>query len=260
MSSFRPLSLMIGVSLTCSITGLMAQDTAAVRQVDDSMVRGYAPPGAAGAAHGTVADRLGFIDVLPARSVSRIRADLDDARSDEREAEAERTRHNDERERTKAMVEVKKREISTIDARRKLAEKSKQEAEKVTLQAEKKDAERYKAFLERRAQLHEAEADRSEAAKSLAQATRRMLELELQLTARREERARTAGLDPFATRRHDAVIAELETRVLDADRKRAEAQKRLADKDVNLVRRRTELHRAQSAVARGGAQGSHSER
>ena len=28
----------------------------------------------------------------------------------------------------------------------------------------------------------------------------------LQLTARREERARTAGLDPVATRRHDAVI------------------------------------------------------
>jgi hypothetical protein len=43
--------------------------------------------------------------------------------------------------------------------------------------------------------------------------------------------------------------------VLDADRKRAEAQKRLAAKDVNLARRRTELHRAQSAVARGGGQG-----
>lgn len=226
---------------------------ATIRQVDDSMVRGYASPRAAGVAHGTVADRLEFIDVLLPRGAIRIRADLDAARSAEREAEIERARHDDEWERTKAMVEVKKREVSTIDARRKLAEKSRQEAEKVTLQAEKKDAERYKAFLERRAHLHEAEADRSETAGSLAQATRRMLELELQLTTRREERARTAGLDPVATKRHDAVIAELESRVLDADRKRAEAQKRLADKDVDLVRRRTELHRAQSAVARGSA-------
>jgi hypothetical protein len=97
-------------------------------------------------------------------------------------------------------------------------------------------------------QLHEAEADQGGAARSLAQATRRKLDLELQLTERRAERERTAGLDAAATRRHDAVIAELETKVLDADRKRAEAQKRLADKDVNLARRRTELHKAQAAV------------
>ena len=58
--------------------------------------------------------QLGFIDVLPARSAARVRADQDDARSDEREAEAEISRHQDEKERTKAMVEVKKREIPSM--------------------------------------------------------------------------------------------------------------------------------------------------
>jgi hypothetical protein len=48
--------------------------------------------------------QLGFIDVLPARSAARVRADQDDARSDDQ----------DEKERTKAMVEVKKREIPSM--------------------------------------------------------------------------------------------------------------------------------------------------
>ncbi|HWB43787.1 MAG TPA: hypothetical protein VG500_21170 [Gemmatimonadales bacterium] len=244
MSPARLLVVLAGAALAGP---LRAQDTAAVPQAADTTAQAYAPAGAA--AHvPTIAEQLGFVEVLPTRSADRIRADLDDARSDERAADAEVARHNDEKERTKAMVEVKKREISTLDARRKLAEKSKQETDKVMLQAEKKDAERYKEFLERRVQLHEAEADQAEAARSLAQATRRKLDLELQLTERRAERERTAGLDAAATRRHDAVIAELETKVLDADRKRAEAQKRLADKDVNLARRRTELHKAQAAV------------
>ena len=47
-----------------------------------------------------------------------------------------------EKEKTKGLVASKKREISTIDGKRKEAEKSKQEGEKVALEAEKKDAER----------------------------------------------------------------------------------------------------------------------
>jgi hypothetical protein len=249
MSARRLLAIALAAVLAGPVGGLGAQDSAAARPGADDAVQGQGPARPTGHAAPTLAEQLGFVEVLPARSTERVRADLDDARSDQREAEAEVARHNDEKERTKAMVEVKKREISTIEARRKLAGKSKQEGEKVTLQAEKKDLERYQEFLERRVQLHEAEADQAESAKALAQATQRKLDLELQLMTRRRERARTEGLDPAATRRHDMVIAELETRVLDADRKRAEAHRRLADKEVNEARRRTELHKAQSAAA-----------
>ena len=68
------------------------------------------------------------------------------------------------------MVEVKKQEISTLDAQRKLAEKSKQEAEVATFEAEKKDAERHKQFLEQRVSLHQAEKDAAKARKNLAEA------------------------------------------------------------------------------------------
>ena len=238
-------------------TPLGAQDTAAVSKTADTVVQGDAPtvvpaqpaPAAPAARRADIAAQLGFIDVLPARSHDRIRADQDDARSDEREAEAEYAHHLDAKERTKAMVEVKKREISTLDARRKLAEKSKEEADKVMLKAEKKDAERHKQLLERRVQLHDAEADRAKSAKALADATRRALELEMQLANRRAERARTGGLEPVATRRYDALIAELERKVLDAQRKRAEAQRQLADKDVSIAKRRLDLHKAQVVAA-----------
>ena len=50
-----------------------------------------APAGAPAtpSARAAIGAQLGFIDVLPVRSVERIRADEDDARADQREAEAE---------------------------------------------------------------------------------------------------------------------------------------------------------------------------
>ena len=252
----RLLSVVVAGLLVGPLTPLGAQDTAAVSKTADTVVQGYPTvvpaqpaPAAPAARRADIAVQLGFIDVLPARSHDRIRADQDDARSDEREAAAEYAYHLDAKERTKAMVEVKKREISTLDARRKLAEKSKEEADKVMLKAEKKDAERHKQLLERRVQLHDAEADRAKSAKALADATRRALELEMQLANRLGERARMGGLDPVAARRHDALIAELERKVLDAQRKRAEAQRQLADKDVSIAKRRLDLHKAQVATA-----------
>ncbi len=249
----RTTTLLAGLVLI-GPAGLMAQDTAAVQQAADTAVQGYVPvpaetAPAAPAGRAEFGARLGFVEVLPNRSADRIRADRADAEADAREAETELSHAQSERERTKAMVEVKKQEISTIDARRKLAEKNKNEVEEVTLEAEKKDAERHKTFLERRSSLHAAEIDRAKAAKKLADATRQALDLEEQLMQRRQERARSANVDPVATRRHDTVIAELEGKVLEAHRRRAEAQKQLADRDVDIARKRLELHKAQVAAA-----------
>jgi hypothetical protein len=259
------LSIVVGAILAGRLTGLSAQEPTAEPQAADSTVQGYVPADAAPAAtavpapaptaaavaapRAAIGAQLGFIDVLPLRSVERIRADEDDARADRAEAEAELSYATSERERTKAMVEVKKQEVSTIDAKRKLAEKSKQEGERVTLEAEKKDAERHKQFLERRVSLHESEVDRAKAAKKLAETTLRSLELESQLVSRRTDRNRVGASDPAATRRHDAVILELEGKVLEFERNQAEAQKQLADKDVDIARRRLELHKAQVAAA-----------
>jgi hypothetical protein len=204
-----------------------------------------APPVSAAADIGA---QLGFVDVLPNRPPERIKALMENAVVLEREAGVDLANAQSEKVKTKALIEAKKAEISTIDGKRKAADKSKQEAEKVAFEAEKKDAERHKAFLERRADLHDAEIERAKALQKMATAATRALQLEQELGSRRAARGSTAG-DPAGTRRQDAVIVELEGRGLEAKRLQAQAEKEVADKDVDLARRRIELHKAQTSAA-----------
>ena len=151
-------ALVIAALLAAAVSPLVAQEPV---QAPDTSVQGYAPPAPTAApaaqhrpcpggstrrgrvstsptAGRSVAEALGFIDVIPFRSVERIRTELESAKAEEREADARISETTSQRERTKSMVEVKKRELSTVDARIKLADKQKAEADKTTLTAEKK--------------------------------------------------------------------------------------------------------------------------
>jgi hypothetical protein len=262
-----------------------AQDTAAApaQATQDSAPQGYAPaepapvpapaaeparaPAAAPAAQpattpaaavaapaapsrAAVLSSLGFVEILSPRPADRIQRAIEEARIDQREAEAEYSEQQALESQVKAMVEVKKQEVSTLDAQRKLAEKSKQDAEVATFEAEKKDAERHKQFLEKRVSLHQAEKDAAKARKNLAASTQKALELELQLANRRADRDRTATTDPAATMRNENVVRDLERKVLEAQRVEAEREKQVADKHQNIAKRRLELYQAQ--VAAGG--------
>jgi hypothetical protein len=268
-------------ALAVAVSPLMAQEPV---QAPDSTVQGYAPtspvptpppaaapaPTAAAApapaaaavaapsavpvsptAGRSVAEALGFIDVIPARSTDRIRNELAAAKAAETEADARIAEGSSQRAQTKAMVEVKKQEISTVDARIKLADKQKSEADKTTFTAEKKVAERQKQFLERREALHGAELDQAKAAKRRAEAEQKALELELQLAGRRADRARVAATDPTLTLSHDEVIRELERKTLEAQRAQAEAAKDVASRDQDIAKRRLDLYQAQMAAGGG---------
>jgi hypothetical protein len=210
-----------------------------------------APAGVAAPAPGSRAaalSSLGFVEILTPRAPDRIRRDIEEAKLDQREAEAEYSDRQGLEGQVKAMVEVKKQEISTLDAQRKLAEKSKQEAEVASFEAEKKDAERHKQFLEKRVSLHQAEKDAAKARKSLAEATQKALELELQLANRRLDRDRAATTDAAVVMRHESVIRDLERKVLEAQRLQAEREKQVADKHQDIAKRRLELYQAQAAA------------
>jgi chromosome segregation ATPase len=257
----RPVSFaLVAVVLAARFAPLAAQDSAQAAPAPDTSTQGYAPapapapaavpytPPTAAAARADRAASLGFINVLPVRSTERIRNELEAARFAEREADARLSEAGTQREQTKAMVQVKKQEVSTASARIKLAEKQKQESEKATLEAEKKVNQRQQQFLERREALHGAEIDQAKAAKKLSQAQRNALEVELQLAQRREERVRVAAADPAATDRNDAIIRELERKTLEAQQQRADAARDLADRDQDIAKRRLELYRAQMAA------------
>jgi hypothetical protein len=204
----------------------------------------------------SVAEVLGFIDVLPVRSPARIRDELVSAKAAEREADARLSEAEEHRGRTKGLIEVKKQEISTTNARIKLAERptpsadaQKAVADKTTLEAEKKIGERQKVFLERRLALHDAEVDQAKASKRLAEKDIKALEIEQQLATRREDRGRVAGTDPSASLQQDEVIHELELKTLEAQRERAEAAKDVASRDQDIAKRRLDLYQAQMVAS-----------
>jgi hypothetical protein len=272
MYSRSVITLVVGALLLGPLAVAGAQDTSAAPAptAQDTGVQGYAPAepapvaapaptaatapaGVAAPAPGTRAaalSSLGFVEILTPRAPQRIQQEIEEAKLEQREAEAEFNERRGLEEQVKAMVEVKKQEISTLDAQRKLAERSKQEAEAASFEAEKKDAERHKQFLEKRVSLHQAEKDAAKAKGSLAQAAQKALELELQLSNRRAERDRTAGADAAASLRHENVVRELERRVLEAQRVQAEREKQLADRHQDIAKRRLELYQAQ--IAAGG--------
>jgi hypothetical protein len=277
------IALVAGALLLGRLSVTAAQDSAGApaQTTQDSAAQGYAPaepapapapaaeptpapaaaaqpapaPAAAVAApappnRAAVLSSLGFVEILSPRPAERIQRAIEQAKIEQREAEAEYSELQGLEEQVKAMVEVKKQEVSTLDAQRKLAEKSKQEAEVATFEAEKKDAERHKQFLEKRVSLHQAEKDAAKARKNLAESTQKALELELQLTNRRADRDRTASSDPAATMRNESVVRDLERKVLEAQRVQAEREKQVADKHQDIAKRRLELYQAQ--VAAGG--------
>ena len=258
--STRPLiALVVGALLLRPLAVVAAQDTS-------DTVQGYAPaeappapetaaaaaPAAAAAsATNPAANRanalssLGFVEILIPRPAGRLQREIEETKLDMMEADSEIKQRQGLEDQVKAMAEVKKQEISTLDAQRKLAEKAKNDAEVASFEAEKRDAERHKQFLDKRVLLHQAEKETAKARKSLAEATQKALELELQLTNRRGERS--SG-DAAVAMRNDNVIRDLERKTLEAQRLQADREKQVAERHQDIAKRRLELYQAQAAA------------
>lgn len=193
------------------------------------------------------------VTVVPARSDDFLRRALEDARMHQREAEATLGRATEERAWAKARIEVKKREIATIDARRKLAEREKNQSAKIALEVEKKAAEGERKLAERLDAVYESEIELARKSRELAESEQRSLELELELAGRRTERDRLAQTEPAGLSRLDQVISALERRVLEARRSRASVAKDVATREQKIAERRIQLYEANlEATGRSG--------
>ena len=258
--STRPfIALVVGALLLRPLAVVAAQDTS-------DTVQGYAPAesppapetaaaaapvAAAASATNPAANRanalssLGFVEILIPRPADRLHREIEETKLDMMEADSEIKQRQGLEDQVKAMAEVKKQEISTLDAQRKLAEKAKNEAQVASFEAEKRDAERHKQFLDKQVSLHQVETETAKARKSLAEATQKALELELQLTNRRGERS--SGDAAVATR-NDNVILDLERKTLEAQRLQADREKQVAERHQDIAKRRLELYQAQAAA------------
>jgi chromosome segregation ATPase len=183
--------------------------------------------------------------LVPPRGIDRIEADLELVKNDARFRDADKAAATDHRARAEAETEVKKHEISTIEARMKLADKEKNQAEKSSLAAQKKVAEQERQLLERRAELAKTEIDVADKRAEFARASRTALESELELARQRDARSRLAAADSQAAHL-DAVILELSRKVLEAQRDRADVEANVAGKEKQLSERRLAVLQAQT--------------
>jgi hypothetical protein len=184
--------------------------------------------------------------LVPPRSADGIQAEIDLAKRNARLADADKTAALDRKSKAEAQTEVKKHEISTIEARMKLADKEKNEAQKASLASEKTVAERDKERLERLADLVSAEVEVADKRAAFSRAGQKALEAELELARRRDARSRLTTPGPEATKLDQAIL-ELASKVLEAQRDRADAEAGLVDREKQLAERRIAVFRAETA-------------
>ena len=186
------------------------------------------------------------MNLVPPRSQDRIEADLDLAKRNARLGDADKAAALDRKSRAEAETEVKKHEISTVEARMKLADKEKNEAKKASLASEKTVAEQDRQLLARLAELANAEVDVADRRAAFARAEQKALEAELALARQREARTRLTTPGPETTKL-DQVILELAGKVLEAQRDAADAEAGLVDKEKQLAERRIAVFKAEAA-------------
>ena len=149
-------------------------------------------------------------------------ADMDQLESKKRQVEA------------KSTVEIKKREIDTINARVKAAKQVKDEPTRAAFDAERKRQESMRDFFQHAENVTEAAIDEAQARGEYARAAMRADELELQLIGR-------AGLANYDS---DPSLFKLEQQFFAAVKLRGSAQEKFANKLQTLMDRKLRLYKA----------------
>ena len=187
--------------------------------------------------------------LIPPRSADRIEAELDVAKRNARYADADKAAALERKSKGEAQTEVKKREIATIEAKMKLAGKEKNEAQKKSLESEKAGAQRDRELLERLADLAGSEVEVADKRAAFARAGQKALETELELNRQRDARARVTTSGPEVAKL-DQQILDLASKVLVAQRDRANAEAGLVDKERQFAERRIAVFEAETARLR----------
>jgi hypothetical protein len=133
----------------------------------------------------------------------------------------------------RGLVEIKKREIDTINARVKAARQAKDDATRTAFEAERKRQDSMREFFNKALDVADAAIDEAQARGDWARAAVRADDFEVQLSGR----AGVASLDA------DPGLFKLEQQYIDAVQKRGAAQEKLANKVQALAGKQLNLYR-----------------
>jgi hypothetical protein len=139
----------------------------------------------------------------------------------------------------KARFDIKKGEITALDARIKAAKQAKLESERKNLESERRRLEAMRDYFERMFDVESARTELAAAQVDFGKSLLREVDLELQLLG-----VRAGTVD-------DGALLKLEQQYLEAHRVRAAAQERLAQREQAGVERRLRVYRAWMAYLGG---------
>jgi hypothetical protein len=131
-------------------------------------------------------------------------------------------------------VEIKKREIDTINARIKAAKQAKDEPTRVAFDGERKRQESMREFFTHVVEVWDAAIDEAQARSEFGHAAVRALDLETQLMGR-------GGVASFDS---DPGVFKLEQQYFEASRQRGAAEEKYANRMQTLSDRRLRLYKA----------------
>ena len=202
-------------------------------------------------ARAQVAPPLGpdsFLVVVPIRDTLEIQRDLGSALQAKTQAELDKSRAESLRSSARVRITRKEGELNTIKQRLKAANNEKRTTDAAALEVDRKAAEEDLRLLERREALRDAEIDLEKKREEWAEARRKALELELQLTVRRlaQDRAGNPDTTDVLTRK---LLGDLEKRTLEAQQDEVDQSKGVADRQQVIIKRRLEILQAQQSIA-----------
>ena len=190
-----------------------------------------------------------LLSVVPHRAIEDIRADLDHSfiaiKLDQRYTSAKETY-----EMVQARIVVRENELNEIELKLKNAKSSNDKSQAVALKASKDAAKQILDLLESRKNLRFAEVEAAQSGSELAQASKFVLELELEVSQKQVEHdsLQTAGTTAMEVNALSQTIRAIEGKYLEAQQEEAKKLEQLASRERHVVDQRLKLFDLQGKV------------
>ncbi len=191
-----------------------------------------------------------FAVVVPFRPVTDIKKDIEAVQANRTHAKAWLQTATDAVKTLEAQIEVKKKEIDTLEALQDSADSHKNDIEVAALKVQTEGVEKILDLLKEQKKLHSLEVDAAEATIDYADAAVSAFEKETALAEKRQERS--AATKPESSQASlavaDKAIYELEASVLEAQMQSLKKQDRCVSCQEDLVKQQSDVAEAQAKI------------
>ena len=191
-----------------------------------------------------------FAVVVSHRPVEEIKRDIDAVQANRARAKASLQTATDAVQKLETQIDVKKKEIDTLEARQQAADEEKKDVEVAALTAQIAGVEKILDLLKEQKKMHSLEVDAAEATIDYADAAVSAFEKETALAEKRQERSAAvkSGDAPASLAIVDKAINELEMNVLDLQLTSLKKQDRCVSSQQDLVQQQSEVADAQAKI------------